>query len=171
MLSQYLEAGKIVGTHGVKGELRVQPWCDSAEFLAGFHALYAEQGAKRLEVVSARVHKTVLLLRLRGIDTPEQGDAMRGKILYIDRSDVHLEEGRYFIQDLMGLDVFDADSFIYYGKLTEVMRTGANDVYQITSESKKNYLIPAIPDVIAEINLSDGKMLIRPLKGIFDDED
>lgn len=171
MLNQYLEAGKIVGTHGVKGELRVQPWCDSAEFLAGFRTLYAEKGAQRLEVVSARVHKTLLLLKLKGIDTPEQGDAARGKILYIDRGDVSLADGQYFIQDLISLDVFDADSFIYYGKLTEVMRTGANDVYQITSESKKNYLIPAIPDVIQEINLTDGKMLIRPMKGIFDDED
>lgn len=171
MLNQYLEAGKIVGTHGVKGELRVQPWCDSAEFLAGFRTLYAEKGAQRLEVVSARVHKTLLLLKLKGIDTPEQGDAVRGKILYIDRGDVSLADGQYFIQDLISLDVFDADSFIYYGKLTEVMRTGANDVYQITSESKKNYLIPAIPDVIQEINLTDGKMLIRPMKGIFDDED
>lgn len=171
MLNQYLEAGKIVGTHGVKGELRVQPWCDSAEFLAGFRTLYAEKGAQRLEVVTARVHKTLLLLKLKGIDTPEQGDAVRGKILYIDRGEVRLSDGQYFIQDMMGLDVFDADSFIYYGKLTEVMRTGANDVYQITSESKKNYLIPAIPDVIQEINLTDGKMLIRPMKGIFDDED
>lgn len=171
MLNQYLEAGKIVGTHGVKGELRVQPWCDSAEFLAGFGTLYAEKGAQRLEVASARVHKTLLLLKLKGIDTPEQGDAVRGKILYIDRGDVRLADGQYFIQDLMGLDVFDADSFIYYGKLTEVMRTGANDVYQVTSEGKKNYLIPAIPDVIQEINLTDGKMLIRPMKGIFDDED
>lgn len=171
MLNQYLEAGKIVGAHGIKGELRVQPWCDSAEFLARLKTLYVEQGAKQLEIESARVHKTLLLLKLKGIDTPEQADTVRGKILYLNRSDVQLSEGQFFIQDLIGLAVYDADSCVYYGTLTEVMRTGANDVYQITSESKKDYLIPAIHDVIKEINITDGKMIIRPLKGIFDDED
>lgn len=171
MLNQYLEAGKIVGTHGLKGELRVAPWCDSADFLAQLKTLYWDKGEQKLEVVSARVHKTLLLVTLKGIDSVEQADALRGKIIYLNRSDVKLEQGRYFMQDLIGMDVYDADSFIYYGELTEIMHTGANDVYQITSESKKNYLIPAIPDVITDINITDGKMLIRPMKGIFDDED
>lgn len=171
MLNQYLEAGKIVGTHGVKGELRVQVWCDSADFLAGVKTLYWEKGAQKLQVVSARVHKSMLLLKLQGIDTPEQADTIRGKILYLNRDDVRLEDGQFFIQDLVGLEVFDADNFIFYGNLTEVMRTGANDVYQVTSASKKNYLVPAIANVIVQINLNEGKMLIRPLKGIFDDED
>jgi 16S rRNA processing protein RimM len=171
MLNQYLEAGKIVGTHGLKGELRVTPWCDSADFLAELKTLYWDKGAQKLDVVSARVHKTLLLLQLKGIDTIEQADTLRGKIIYLDRSDAPLEEGRYYIQDLIETDVFDADSCIYYGKLTEVIHTGANDVYQITSESKKNYLIPAIPDVIIDIDITNSKMLIRPMKGIFDDED
>jgi 16S rRNA processing protein RimM len=71
----------------------------------------------------------------------------------------------------MGLEVYDADTFVYYGVLTEVMRTGANDVYQITAPDKKDYLIPAVEEVIRDINLEKGKMLIRPVKGIFDDED
>lgn len=171
MVSQYLEAGKILGTHGIKGELRVDSWCDSPEFLAGLKALYLDRGAEKLEIVSARVHKERLLITFRGVDSIERADALRGKILYLNRGDVELEEGRYFMQDLIGLDVFNADNFIYYGKLTEIMRTGANDVYQITSESKKDYLIPAVPDVIKEINITKGKMLIRPVKGIFDDED
>lgn len=171
MLNQYLEAGKIVGTHGVKGEIRVQPWCDSAEFLLPLKTMYFDRGAQKLEVVSSRVHKSLLLLRLKGIDSVEQADTLRGKILYLNCSDVQLEEGRYFMQDLIGMDVYNADNFIYYGKLTEIMRTGANDVYQITSESSKNYLIPAIPSVIINVNLEDNKMLIRPIRGIFDDED
>jgi 16S rRNA processing protein RimM len=171
MLNQYLEAGKIVGTHGVKGELRVDPWCDSAQTLVGLKNLYLDKGARKMEVTSTRVHKAQLLLQLKGIDSLEQADALRGKILYFDRADIQLEEGRYFIQDLIGLDVFNADSFIYYGKLTDVLSTGANDVYQITSESKKDYLIPAIQDVIVNVNIPDGKMLIRPMRGIFEDED
>lgn len=171
MLDQYLEAGKIVGTHGLKGELRVDPWCDSAQTLVGLKNLYLEKGARKMEVASMRVHKAQLLLQLKEINSIEQADALRGKILYFNRADIPLEEGRYFIQDLIGLDVFNADSFIYYGKLTEVMFTGANDVYQITSESKKNYLIPAIQDVIVNVNIPEGKMLIRPMRGIFEDED
>jgi 16S rRNA processing protein RimM len=171
MLDQFLEAGRIVGTHGLQGELRIDPWCDSADFLDKFKTLYWNKGAEKLEVVSSRIHKTQLLLRLKGVDSIEQGDILRGKIIYIDRNDAKLEKGRYFMQDLMGLDVFDADTCIYYGKLTEIMRTGANDVYQITAEDKKNYLIPAIPEVIIEINVTSGKMQIRPIRGIFNDAD
>ncbi len=171
MLNQYLEAGKIVGTHGIKGELRVEPWCDSAEFLARLKTLYWDKGTQELDVVSSRVHKTLLLVKLKGVDSIEQADTLRGKVLYLNRSDVKLEKGRYFMQDLIGMDVYNADNFIYYGKLTEIMHTGANDVYQITSESKKNYLIPAIPDVIIDVNIADSKMLIRPMRGIFEDED
>lgn len=171
MLNQYLEAGKIVGTHGIKGEIRVEPWCDSAEFLAGLKSLYFDKGAQKLEITGSRVHKTLLLVRIKGIESVEEADRLRGKILYLDRSDVPLEEGRYFMQDMIGMDVYNADSFVYYGKLTQIMRTGANDVYQVTSESKKDYLIPAIPDVIIDINITDSKMLIRPIRGIFEDED
>lgn len=171
MLDQFLEAGKIVGTHGLQGELRVDPWCDSAAFLDKFKTLYWNKGAEKLEVISSRIHKTQLLLRLKGVNSIEQGDVLRGKIIYINRADVNLEKGRYFLQDLIGLEVFDADTCVYYGKLTEVMRTGANDVYQITAENKKDYLIPAIRDVIIDIDITNGKMHIRPMKGIFDDAD
>lgn len=171
MLHQFLEAGKVVGTHGLQGELRVDPWCDSAEFLARFKTLYWDEGAREAEVVSSRVHKNQLLLKLKGVDSIEQGDMLRGKVLYIRRKDAKLDEGSYFMQDLIGMDVYDADSCIYYGTLTDILQTGANDVYQITAEDKKNYLIPAIPDVIININLTNGKMQIRPLRGIFDDAD
>ena len=172
MQKKYLEAGKITGTHGIKGELRVQPWCDSAEFLTRFSTLYLDAaGAAPARVVSARVHKQQVLMVLEGVDTVEKADELRNGILYLDRDDTKLPAGSYFMQDLLGLDVYDADTFIYYGSLTEVLRTGANDVYQITSQDHKNYLIPAVPEFIREIDLEKGKMLIQPVKGIFDDED
>jgi 16S rRNA processing protein RimM len=171
MLKQFLEAGKIVGTHGVRGELRVDPWCDSAEFLKQFRTLYLKKGEVPLKVVSSRVHKTQLLLALEGIDTIEKADTYRGKILYLNRDEAKIPEGRYFMADLIGLAVYDADTFVYYGELTQILRTGANDVYQITSQGKKNYLIPAIAPIVREIDLEKGKMLIQPIKGIFDDED
>ncbi|WP_195985839.1 ribosome maturation factor RimM [Clostridium sp. D33t1_170424_F3] len=171
MRNQYLEAGRIVGTHGVRGELRVEPWCDSAAFLAKLCNLYGERGAEKLKVVSSRVHKSLLLLQLEGVDTVEQADMLRGKILYLDRADVKLPKGQYFMQDMIGLTVLDADTGKRYGLLTEVMRTGANDVYQVTGEDKVNYLVPAIPDVVREVDIDAGVLKIRPLRGIFEDAD
>ncbi len=171
MLKEFLEAGKIVGTHGVRGELRVNPWCDSAEFLKQFQTLYLDRGGMPVAVVSARVFKKQLLLVLQGVDSIEKADVLRGKTLYFKRGDAEIPEGRYFMDDLIGLNVYDADTFIYYGTLTEIMRTGANDVYQVTSIAKKNYLIPAVSSVIRAIDLEKGKMLVRPVKGTFEDED
>lgn len=96
---------------------------------------------------------------------------LRGKILYINRSDVPLPEGRYFIQDVIGLEVLDEDTGRHYGKLTDVIKTGANDVYQVTDESGKNYLLPVIEQVILRTDLETGRLFIRPIRGIFEDED
>ena len=114
-------------------------------------------------------HKSLLLLKLEGIDTVEEADALRGRILYLDRADVKLPKGRYFVQDMIGLTVMDADTGKRYGSLTEVMPTGANDVYQVTGEDKVNYLVPAIPDVIVDVDIDGGTLKIRPIRGIFDD--
>lgn len=171
MLKEFLEAGKIVGTHGIKGELRVEPWCDSPDFLAQFETLYTNEGGQALKVISSRVHKNLLLIKLLGIDTIEHGDLMRGKILYIKRSDVTLPQGRYFISDLLGMKVYHADDqSVCYGTITDVIKTGANDVYQITNEQKRNYLIPVIDQVVVETDIVGRRLLIRPMKGIFEDE-
>lgn len=166
-----MEAGKIVGTHGVRGELRVQPWCDDAQFLTQFQTLYNPDGSTQYAVKGSRVHKSLLLLTLEGITSIEQGDAMRGKVLYFKRSDVVLPQGRYFIADLIGLSVYDADTGVCYGTLTDVYKTGANDVYQITGGDKKDYLIPVIDQVVLETDIVGRTMKIRPIKGIFDDAD
>lgn len=169
-MEQYLEIGKVVSTHGLRGELRVDPWCDSPQFLCQFKTLYLKKGETKLSV-SSRPHKTIAIVKAKGIDTIEEAEKLRGRILYINRSDARLAPGEYFIQDLMGLDVIDIDTSKSYGKITDVLKTGANDVYQVTDEKKKEYLIPVIDDVVKEIDINGGKVLIKPLKGIFDDED
>ncbi len=169
-MEQYLEIGKVVSTHGLRGELRVDPWCDSPQFLCQFKTLYLKKGETKLSV-SSRPHKTIAIVKAKGIDTIEEAEKLRGKVLYINRSDARLAPGEYFIQDLMGLDVIDIDTSKSYGKITDVLKTGANDVYQVTDEKKKDYLIPVIDDVVKEIDINGGKVLIKPLKGIFDDED
>ena len=171
MKKEFLEIGKIVSTHGLKGEVRVQPWTDSPEFLTDFSTLYFAEGKEKLTVEKARVQKNVVLLKLKGTETVEAANLLRGKVLYMARSDANLPENTYFIQDLIGLDVIDADdASVVYGKLTEVSPTGANDVYHITKDGK-TVLIPAIRQVVIETDPDAGFMRIRPMKGLFDDED
>lgn len=171
MRKEFLEAGRIVGTHGIRGELRVEPWCDSAEFLTGFKTLYWENGATPVKVISSRVHKSLVLLKLEGVESATQGDLLRGKVLYLARKDAKLPEGRYFIQDLLDMEVQDADTGAVYGRLREVFQTGANDVYRIQGENGKEYLFPAVEEMIVDTDLENGVIKVRPISGIFDSED
>ncbi|MBR6791144.1 MAG: 16S rRNA processing protein RimM [Oscillospiraceae bacterium] len=169
MQNGLLEIGKIVAVHALKGEVRVQPWCDTPDFLTEFDELCLD--GKWLEVESARVHKNIVILKLEGINTPELAQKQIDKILYIDRDQVELPEGTYFVQDLIGLKVIDADDpEKVYGTLTDVSETGANDVYHILFENGKTQYIPAIPQVVIETDLEGGVMVIRPLEGLFDED-
>lgn len=170
---QFLEIGKIVATHGIHGEVRCQAWCDDAETLADADILYYDGKGKRpLTVLDGRVHKNVVILQIDGVTTVEAAQQLRNKILFINRDDLELGEHDYFIQDLIGLTVMDADCpEKVYGKLTDVMQTGANDVYEITGADGIKRLIPAISEVILQTDVDNETMLIRPLKGLFDDED
>lgn len=169
MLKQYLETGKIVGTHGVKGMLRVQPWCDSGEFLCKFKKLYTdENGLNSLDITKSSVHGNIVLLSVKGIETIEQAEKLRNKIIYLNRKDAKLPEGRYFIEDLIGCTVYNTDNEIL-GELSDVSVTGANDVWHITKDDKE-YLVPAIPQVIISVKPEIKNIIINPMKGIFDDE-
>lgn len=172
-MKRFLEIGKITNVHGLHGEVKVYPWCDDAAFLCSFDTLYTDQnGGNSVQIQNARVQQNMVIMQLEGVVTREQAEAMRNTILYMDREDIELEEGTYFIQDLIGLSVIDADSGKVWGKIRDVMQTGANDVYSIwNEEEKKEYLAPAIPDVVLATDLDAGTMTIRPLKGLFDDAD
>ena len=169
-MKQFLEIGKIVAVQGLKGEVRVEPWCDSQEFLCEFDTLYFDKGATPVEIQRSHPHKNIVLMKIKGTDTVEQAQLLRNKILYMDRNDVELEEGSYFVQDLIGLEALDADSGVSYGKICEVTETGANDVYHIKDSDGKIRLIPAIPDVVLDTNITDGKMTIRVPEGLFDED-
>lgn len=171
MRKQYLEAGKIVGTHGLAGELRVQPWCDSSAVLCKLKKIYLGEGTDCRRVLAARVHKNVALMKLEGVTTVSQADTLREKVIYLDRNDLSLGKDTYFLQDMMGLEVIDADKGTVYGTLTDIFPTGANDVYEVTDANKKTYLMPAIRDVICSVDIDGGKMLVRPIPGIFDGQE
>ncbi len=170
MKNKYLETGKIVGTHGVKGMARVQVWADSPEFLSKFKCVYTDKdGQNKLEIKKAQAHGNVSIVAFKGIDTIEEIEKLRGTVLYIDRKDAKLPKGRYFIADLIGCKVLDADTNEPLGTITDVSETGANDVWHIEKDDKE-YLVPAIPPVIIDVKVDDEIVVIRPLKGIFDDE-
>lgn len=172
MIKEFLEIGEVTGTHSVHGEFRVNPWCDSPDFIKKFKTLYFdENGKESIKVISARVHGNVALVKAEGIETVEKARTLIGKILWLKREDARLPKGSYFVAELLGCEVLDADNEgICYGKITDVSKTGANDVWHITKDSKE-YLIPAIPDVVIKTDVENNVVKIRPLKGIFDDED
>ena len=170
MVKEFLEGGKIVGTHGVRGEMRVECWCDSPQFLAKFKTLYFDNGAQAVKVQS-RAHKNMVLMKMPEVDTIEKADTFRGKIVYIKRSDIKLEKGVHFVQDMIGLEVVDSSTKKVYGKVKDVLRTGSNDVYEMEDENKKLFYIPAIPDIIDEIDIENNTLSITPMKGLFSDED
>ncbi len=171
MLKQFLECGKIVTLHGVAGELKVSSWCDTPQELAALPRLFLDGGQTPIEIERARVHKKMVLLKIKGVDTPEQAAALRGKILWLDRDDLQLSQGQHFIQDLLGASVTDADTGETYGVLSDVTQTGANDVYHVTFPDGRVFLVPAIEQVVLNIDTAANTVTIRPLKGLFDDED
>lgn len=171
MIKEYLELGQIVGTHGVRGELRFNPWANSPAFAAGFKQLYTDPQGKNCVKVVSRPHGNVVLMKMEGVETVEKAAALRDKILYIKRSDADLPEGTWFIQELIGCHVYDADNGQEYGVLSDVSETGANDVWHIRDAQGREYLLPAIKQVIVETDVAADRILIRPMKGIFEDAD
>ena len=172
MLKEFLELGQIVGTHGVRGEMRLNPWCDSPEFAKNFKKVYFDKnGQTSVKVLSCRPHGNVALIVLEGTNSVEAAQKLRNKIIYIRRADARLPEGSWFIEELIGCTVYDADDRTKtYGTLSDVFETGANDVWAV-SDGEREYLLPAIKSVVIEADVENDAVFIRPLKGIFDDAD
>lgn len=170
-MKRYLEIGKIVAAQGLRGEVRCQYYCDSAEVLCDFEELYFDKGKTAVKVSRAYPHKNVVIMKLEGVDTVEQAQPLIGKMLYLDRNDAELEEGLYFIQDIIGLTVKDADNGRVYGKITEVYQNGASDVYSMKQPDGSELMFPCIDEVVIKTDIEAGEMLIRPLKGLFDTDE
>lgn len=169
-MEKYLEIAKIVSVHGLKGEVKAEPWCDSPEDLCRHKRLYFSKGEKEIKVKSARAQKNMAILKLEGINTVEQAQGLRGRVLYADRDSITLPKDTYFVADLIGMTVEDFESGKVYGKITLVTQTGANDVYHIKDQNGRMYYIPAIADVVKETDIESGIMKITPLRGLFDED-
>ena len=165
MLQQYLEVGKITSAHGVMGEVRVQPWADSPEFLCRFPTLYVDKTHWPIQVERARVHKNMVILKLQGITDVPSALSLRNAILYIDRKDANLPQGTFFLADLMGLDARDAQSGRVLGKVADVLTLPANNVYVIRG-GEREIMVPAVPQFIAETNLEEGYLRVNMIEGL-----
>lgn len=172
LMNQYLEAGKIVNTHGVRGEMKFEPWCDEVEFLKQFKVLYLDrQGQEPVQLLSVRPQKQHALIRLADVDTFEAAALLKGRILYLCRSDVTLPEGRYFIQDLIGCKVIDVDTGACYGTVQEVTNLGASDLYVLRRQDGREVMIPAVPEFVKEKDVPGRVIRVKNMKGLFEDAD
>ena len=157
----YLEAGKIINTFGVRGEVKLDPWCDSAEFLKPLKTLYID-GAPRA-VASSRVHKGMLIIRFADVEDVNGAMLLKNKIVYFARSDVHLPTGRHFVADLLGAAVVDEQG-AEIGKLTEVLDMPAGQVYVVQGETE--HTIPAVPEFILDIDADEKVIRVHLIEGM-----
>ena len=165
MLQKYLEDGKVTAPHGIMGEVRVQPWADSPQFLCGFSTLYVDQTHWPIQVERARVHKNMAILKFHGVTDVPSALAMRNAILYIDRADVKLPEGSFFLADIMGLEARDAQTGAVLGKIADIMDLPAGNVYVIRG-GEREIMVPAVPQFIAETNVEGGYIRVNMMEGL-----
>ena len=165
MLQQFLEIGKTTNVHGLMGEVRVQPWADSPDFLCQFDTLYVEEAHWPVKVERARVHKNMVIMKLEGVTDVNGALAMRNAVLYIDRKDAKLPEGSFFIVDLMGLEVRDAATGAALGKIADVLNLPANNVYVVRG-GEREIMVPAVPTFIAETNIEEGFVRVNMMEGL-----
>ena len=163
MRSQFLEAGEIVNTHGIRGEIKIMPWADSPEFLCQFDTFYLD--GKPVKVLAARPHKTMVLAQLEGVDTVEKAMRLKGKVLSIDRTGVELPEGRHFLADLMGLTVLDNATGEELGRIEDILTPPAHEVYVVRGRGKE-YMIPAVDAFLAETNVEGGYIRVNLIEGM-----
>ena len=165
MLEQYLEVGKVTTTHGVMGEVRVQPWADSPEFLCQFKTLYVDAAHVPYRVERARPNKNMAIIKFEGVTDVPSGLALRNAILYIDRNDVKLPEGSFFLADIYGLEVRDAATGAVLGKVTDVLTLPANNVY-VVKGGERELMIPAVPQFVAETTVEEGFIRVNMMEGL-----
>ncbi len=161
-MTEYLDCGQVVNTHGVRGEVRVVPWADSPDFLCRFKTLYLEEG-NPMVVTFCRVHKGGVIVKFEGVDTVEEAMPLKGKTVRIRRSDAKLPRGSFFLADVIGLDVIDEEGH-KLGVLKEVLSPSVQNVYVV--EGEREIFIPAVPAFILETNIGGGYVKVRLIEGM-----
>lgn len=168
-MKQYLDAGKIVGIHGFRGTVKAESRCDSPRVLASLKRLYLDgdtDAPRLLHVVKSSVTSKHVLLTFAEIDSEDSANALRGCLLYADRSDIPLREGAAFLSDMIGLPVIDAGNGTRYGRLKDVLEGVSSRLYEIDTPNG-TVLMPEVDEFIDHISVGDG-IYVHPIPGFFD---
>lgn len=165
----YLEAGKIVNTHGLRGEVKLVPWTDSPQTFEEIDYVFIKKktGDVRLDIERLKYQKNNLIVKFNQISSIEEAEKLKNQTVYIDRDALgELPEGVYYIADIIGLTAVD-ESGNAVGTVVDIFNTGANDIYDIKREGKKNLLLPVIDDVIT-VDLENERVVVKIPEGLDD---
>ena len=169
MKNKYIECGKIINTHGCHGGLKLESWCDSPEVLADFKRIFINKNGsyEELKIKKAAIFKQFVLFDVVGITDMDAALSLKGTVVYADRDDFELDEGEYFIADIIGSEVRDADSDALLGRLGEIINRGAQDIYVVKTD-KGDVMIPVVDEFVIKVEV--GKAIyVRPIPGMFDE--
>ena len=167
-MTKYLEIGQIVNTFGIKGMVKIKPFTDDIRRFDKLETIYIEnkKSKKEYEIEEVKYHKNMVLMKLKGINTIEEAELLRQSYLLVDREkEEPLEEGVYYIVDLLGLEVY-TDEGQLLGKVDDIFNTGSNDVYVVKDEKGKQVLFPGTSEVLKEVDLEKGKITIHLIPGL-----
>ena len=167
-MQEYFEIGQIVNTHGVKGHVKVKPFTDDVEQFETLGTILVVKNKEtiEMEIEEVKYHKDMVLLKIKGIDDMTAAERYKGCYIKIHRSQAReLEEGQYFIADIIGSDVYTDDG-TYLGKVDDIYNTGSNDIYVVKDELGKQILLPGIKDVILNVDIENQKVTVHLLKGL-----
>ena len=172
MKQTYIECGRICTAHGVKGQVKVEHWCDSPKVLVKQQAVFLrgrDGSFVRREVLAASAAAQFVIMTLEGVDTREDAQAMRGQVLYLHRDTIPVPKGAMLVADMIGLPVFHAESGALLGEICDVDDTKAGRLYSIKTEGGV-VLLPGVAEFVKEIS-EEGGMKVLPIPGFFDDGD
>ncbi len=165
-----LEVGKIVNTHGLRGEVKIVPWTDYPELFEEIEYVYVKKREEytRLDIAGIKYQKGNIIVRFPQIKDINEAEKYKNQIIYAEREMLgELPEGVYYIADLIGLDVVKEDGE-KVGTVADVINTGSNDIYDVKREGKKNLLIPVIDDVVLNVDIENKKITVRMMEGLED---
>lgn len=165
-----LEVGKIVNTHGLRGEVKVVTWTDSPDVFEDLEYVIAESRREQitLHITGVKYQKNNIIVKFKELDRIEDAEPLKNSVLLAPREALgELPEGVYYIADLIGLSVYNEENELL-GKVSDVFSTGANDVYAVSREGKKDLLLPVIDDVIIKVDLEQKRVTAHIMEGLDD---
>lgn len=160
-MKEFVEAGKIVNTHGVAGEIKIEVWLDSPEYFKKFKRLYI--GGEEKRILSARAYKSFIIARLEGVDDLSAAMALKGRTVEILRADAHLKKGEFFVQDILGFTVVDEQGR-EVGRLVDAQELPASMIYVVRGE--REHLIPAVKEFILSIDAEKEQIRVHLIEGM-----